>query len=158
MASYSKLMEFLAHQVGQAQENNHEDNPLCLIMADLAFFKKINDTYGHVVGDLVLRNVAQRMRTVVRDFDMIGRFGGEEFVIIMINTDLALATIIADRVRQGIMNAPFHIKEFNITVTISLGVAMLRRGESKEALLERADAALYEAKRMGRNRVAVAPL
>jgi two-component system cell cycle response regulator len=89
---------------------------------------------------------------------MIGRFGGEEFVIIMIDTDLALATIIADRVRQGIMNAPFHIKEFNITVTISLGVAMLRRGEGKEALLERADTALYEAKRMGRNRVAVVPL
>ena len=89
---------------------------------------------------------------------MIGRFGGEEFVIIMINIELALATIIADRVRQGITNASFHIKEFNITATISLGVAMLRRGEGKEALLERADAALYEAKRMGRNRVAVAPL
>ena len=161
LANYGKLMESLEYQIRQAQQQDHgkghESHPLCLILADLDFFKKINDTYGHVAGDLVLTHVAQRMRTAVRDVDVIGRFGGEEFVIIMINTDLTLATIIADRVRQGVMNAPVHVKGFNITVTISLGVAMLRRDERKEALLERADAAMYEAKRMGRNRVAVAP-
>lgn len=126
-----------------------------MIMIDLDFFKKINDTHGHVIGDFVLRHVASRIQAGVRDFDKVGRFGGEEFVIIMTNTDLELAEIIAQRIRQGVMDTPLHLKELTIHVTISLGVAMLKEGERKEALLERADTAMYEAKRGGRNRVVI---
>jgi len=151
--SYSSLMETLEHQVGNAKQKG---TPLCVMMADLDFFKKVNDTYGHLVGDLVLRHTTERIQTAVRDFDVVGRFGGEEFVIILKNTDLAMAGVIAERIREEIAGTPFHVKEFNIGVTISLGVAMLSKGEHLEALLERADAAMYQAKKDGRNRVVVA--
>ena len=151
--SYSSLMETLEHQVGKAKQKG---NPLCVMMADLDFFKKVNDTHGHLVGDLVLRHTAERIQTAVRDFDVVGRFGGEEFVIILKNTDLALARVIAERIREEVAGTPFHVKEFNIGVTISLGVAMLRKDEHLETLLERADAAMYQAKKDGRNRVVAA--
>ena len=154
--SYAKLMDSLEHQIERSRRRGHGRNPLCLIMSDLDFFKKINDNYGHVVGDHVLRHVAGRIQAATRDFDMVGRFGGEEFVIIMANTDLELAKIIAERIRVGVMSTPIHVKQFNIAATISLGVAMLRSGERKESLLERADAAMYEAKRRGRNCVVTA--
>lgn len=153
VSSYSSLMETLEHQVGKAKQKG---DPLCVMMADLDFFKKVNDTYGHLVGDLVLRHTAERIQAAVRDFDVVGRFGGEEFVIILKNTDLALARVIAERIREEVAGTPFHAKEFNIEVTISLGVAMLRKSECLETLLERADAAMYQAKKDGRNRVAVA--
>ncbi|SCY28260.1 diguanylate cyclase (GGDEF) domain-containing protein [Nitrosospira sp. Nl5] len=158
MMNYASLMETLEHQINAAHNDRRQDggNPLCLIMIDLDFFKKINDTYGHVIGDFVLRHVAERIRAAVRDFDKAGRFGGEEFVIIMTNTELELAKVIAERIRKGVMETPLHLKEFTIEVTISLGLAMLKEGERKEALLERADAAMYEAKRAGRNRIMVA--
>lgn len=161
MMNYANLMESLEHQVNiahQDQSRNKKDpsgHPLCVIMIDLDFFKKINDTHGHVIGDFVLRHVASRIQAGVRDFDKVGRFGGEEFVIIMTNTDLVLAETIAQRIRQGVMDTPLHLKELTINVTISLGVAMLKEGERKEALLERADTAMYEAKRGGRNRVVI---
>lgn len=155
--SYAKLIESLEQQIDRAQRRGHDRSPLCLIMSDLDFFKKINDTYGHMMGDLVLRHVAGRIQSATRDFDLVGRFGGEEFVIIMTDTNLELAKVIAERIREGVMSAPFHVKRYNIPVTVSLGVAMLRQGERKESLLERADAAMYEAKRSGRNRVAIAP-
>ncbi|MEO7320851.1 MAG: GGDEF domain-containing protein [Nitrosospira sp.] len=160
--NYASLMESLEHQITIAHKEmpkNQKDpggNLLCVIMTDLDFFKDINDTYGHVVGDFVLRHVASRLQAAVRDFDIVGRFGGEEFVIIMTNANLELAKVIAERIRKGVMDTPLHLKELTIRVTISLGVAMLRQGERKEALLERADTAMYEAKRAGRNRVMIA--
>jgi len=160
--NYASLMESLEHQINIAHKDMHKKqkgpagNILCVIMTDLDFFKDINDTYGHVVGDFVLRHVASRIQAAVRDFDMVGRFGGEEFVIIMTNANLELAKVIAERIRKGVMDTPLHLKELSIGVTISLGVAMLRKGEHKEALLERADTAMYEAKRAGRNRVMIA--
>ena len=153
LMSYAHLMESLEEQIRRAHQGDCRNNPLCVIMADLDYFKQINDTHGHMVGDLVLQHVADRIQSAVRDFDMIGRFGGEEFVIIMTNADLELARLIAERIRHGIMNTPIHVNDLNIDVTLSLGVAMLQEGERKESLLERADAAMYEAKRSGRNRV-----
>lgn len=153
LMNYAHLMDSLDDQIRRTQQRDPQSNPLCVIMADLDHFKQINDTYGHMVGDLVLQHVADRIQSAVRDLDMIGRFGGEEFVIIMANADLELARLIAERVRHGIMNAPIHVNDVNIDVTLSLGVAMLQEGERKESLLERADAAMYEAKRGGRNRV-----
>jgi two-component system, cell cycle response regulator len=160
--NYAGLMESLEHQINiahkdmQKKEKSPAGNFLCVIMTDLDFFKDINDTYGHVVGDFVLRHVASRIQAAVRDFDMVGRFGGEEFVIIMTNANLELAKVVAERIRKGVMETPLHLKELTIRVTISLGVAMFRKGERKEALLERADAAMYEAKKAGRNRVMIA--
>lgn len=155
---YNALMETLGHHIDIAHEGHEGQggNALCLAMIDLDFFKKINDTHGHVVGDFVLKHVAGRIQAAVRDFDMVGRFGGEEFVIIMTNTHMKLAEVIAERIRKGVMDTPLHLKELSIPVTISIGVAMLREGERKEALIERADKAMYEAKKMGRNRVMVA--
>lgn len=151
--SYSSLMDALERQVNKAKQNG---SPLCVMMADLDYFKKVNDTYGHLVGDIVLKHTAKRIQAAIRSFDMIGRFGGEEFVIILENSDLVLAKIIAERIRNGIAGTPFHANKFNIDITISLGIAMLRKDDHLETLLERADAAMYEAKKNGRNRVAVA--
>lgn len=161
---YNTLMETLEHHIDMAHggredqkgQKDQSGTPLCLAMIDLDFFKKINDTHGHVVGDFVLKHVAGRIQAAVRDFDMVGRFGGEEFVIIMTNAHLELAKVIAERIRKGVMDTPLHLKELSIPVTISIGVAMLRKGERKEALIERADKAMYEAKKAGRNRVMIA--
>jgi len=151
--NYSSLMQTLAGEIGKAQERNQ---PLCVMMADLDFFKKVNDTHGHLVGDHVLRHAAERIVAAVRDFDIVGRFGGEEFAIVLKNTDIDMAGIIAERIREEIAVAPFHVQGLNISITISLGVAKLRKGEKGEAVLDRADAAMYEAKQTGRNRVVIA--
>jgi two-component system, cell cycle response regulator len=153
LVSYSKLVEVLAQQIDKAQARKQ---PLSIIMADLDFFKSVNDTHGHLVGDLVLHHTAGRIQAAVRDFDIVGRFGGEEFTVILKNTDIEMAGIIGERIRAEIAVAPIHVKKLNISITISLGVAMLRQGETMEALLERADAAMYQAKRAGRNRVVIA--
>ena len=161
MMNYANLMEALQQHIDRTRQDGvprRHHRHLCLVMIDLDHFKKINDTYGHVVGDFVLRHVAGRIKAAVRDFDMVGRFGGEEFVIIMTDTTLHVAQTIAERVRQVVMDTPLHLKELSIEITISLGVAMLLEGERKEALLERADAAMYEAKKEGRNRVKIAHL
>lgn len=151
--NFSSLMEALDRQVSKAVQAG---KPLCVIMADLDFFKCVNDKYGHLIGDIVLTHAAQRIKSAVRDFDLVGRFGGEEFTVTLTNADLELASIIAERIRQEVAGAPFHAREHVIETTISLGVAMLQPGEMPEALLERADAAMYEAKRTGRNRVVAA--
>lgn len=151
--NFSSLVDTLDRQVAKAAQTG---KPLCVIMADLDFFKRVNDVYGHLVGDIVLTHTAQRIKSAVRDSDLVGRFGGEEFTVILANADLELAGIIAERIRQEIAATPFHARGHVIEVTISLGVAMLEPGETPEALLERADAAMYEAKRAGRNRVAAA--
>ncbi|SCX84269.1 diguanylate cyclase (GGDEF) domain-containing protein [Nitrosospira sp. Nsp13] len=155
---YNTLMETLDHHINMAHRGHdgRSGSPLCVAMIDLDFFKKINDTHGHVVGDFVLKHVAGRIQAAVRDFDMVGRFGGEEFVIIMTSTHLELAKVIAERIRKGVMETPLHLKELSIPVTISVGVAMLRPGERKETLIERADKAMYKAKEAGRNRVMLA--
>lgn len=153
LLNYSSLMQTLAGEIGKAQERNQ---PLCVMMADLDFFKKVNDTHGYLVGDHVLRHAAERIVAAVRDFDIVGRFGGEEFAIVLKNTDIDMAGIIAERIREEIAVTPFHVHGLNISVTISLGVAKLRKGEKGEAVLDRADAAMYEAKQTGRNRVVIA--
>lgn len=153
LTNFSSLMEKLEQQIRKAEERKQ---PLCVLMADLDFFKKVNDTYGHMAGDMVLRHTAERIQAAVRDFDIVGRFGGEEFTIVLKNTDIGLAKVIAERIRNEIAATPMHIKGINIAITISLGGAMMKPGETREALLDRADAALYEAKQTGRNRVVFA--
>ncbi|MCB1508148.1 MAG: PleD family two-component system response regulator [Hyphomicrobiaceae bacterium] len=130
--------------------------PLSLLLTDIDFFKKVNDTYGHDAGDDVLREFGERLRRSVRGIDMACRFGGEEFVLVMPDTDKAYAMLIAERIRQRVEAEPIPVAggRQHLGVTISVGVATVESAEdTPETLMKRADLALYEAKRQGRNRV-----
>ncbi|WP_274424183.1 PleD family two-component system response regulator [Chelativorans sp. YIM 93263] len=133
--------------------------PLSIMLADIDRFKDINDTWGHDGGDAVLKEFADRLRKNLRGIDLVCRFGGEEFVIVMPNTALAVAKKVAERIRSQIAENPFPAGEGkpSINVTSSLGVAAVKQeSDTVKDLLKRADVALYEAKTRGRNRV-VAP-
>jgi len=130
--------------------------PLSLLVLDIDYFKSINDGYGHDAGDDVLREFATRMRKSIRGIDLACRYGGEEFVVVMPETDMAIAAMVAERVRRRIAGEPFVIQQSGhaIDVTISIGIAALRDANDTAAtILRRADQALYRAKRDGRNRV-----
>ncbi|MBE0695033.1 MAG: PleD family two-component system response regulator [Aquamicrobium sp.] len=133
--------------------------PLSLMITDIDRFKSINDTYGHDAGDEVLREFATRLRKNVRGIDLACRMGGEEFVVVMPDTDGAIAEKVAERIRAQIADTPFAIggDGQTIPVTVSVGVAAMMPGaDTVEAMLKRADIALYEAKNGGRNRVVAA--
>jgi two-component system cell cycle response regulator len=134
-------------------EVQQEHRPLCVVMADLDHFKSVNDRHGHLVGDQVLRAVARRMVSGARDKDTFGRYGGEEFILILEDTPLAGARVVAERIRQRVGDDPVHVKDVNLAVTMSLGVAEARANDTAEMLAARADHALYAAKAGGRNRV-----
>ena len=129
--------------------------PLTVLVLDIDYFKSINDTYGHDAGDEVLREFALRIRKSIRGIDLACRYGGEEFVVVMPETDLAVATMVAERLRRRIAGEPFPIQQGarSIEVTISVGIAGARRRDDAASVLKRADQALYRAKRDGRNRV-----
>jgi diguanylate cyclase (GGDEF)-like protein len=127
------------------------DEPLCAVMADLDHFKDINDAHGHQVGDHILHDVATRMVTGARSSDIVGRYGGEEFLIIFENASLDVAHDLAERIRIRVLGDPFIEDSRKIYVTVSLGVAQARAGDDAETLIRRADMALYEAKTAGRN-------
>jgi diguanylate cyclase (GGDEF)-like protein len=127
---------------------------LSLIMIDIDHFKNINDRHGHISGDMVLKEVAHRLREGIRDYDLICRFGGEEFLVMAPQTDLHHANELAERLRKVISERPFRIEDASpVTITISAGVTRLLEGESVETMISRADMALYHAKGLGRNRV-----
>jgi len=129
---------------------------LSLLILDIDYFKSINDNYGHDAGDDVLREFAERLKASIRGIDLACRYGGEEFVVVMPDTDLGVATLVAERIRRRIAGEPFPIEKGAraIEVTISVGIAA-RVGPQDNAsqMLKRADEALYRAKRDGRNRV-----
>jgi two-component system cell cycle response regulator len=130
--------------------------PVSVIIADIDYFKRINDAFGHDVGDEVLKEFASRMATNFRPMDYVCRMGGEEFAIVMPNTRADYATLAAERLRRHVAGAPFAIRggAERIDVTVSLGVAASIVGvDTAETLLKRADTALYKAKQNGRNRV-----
>lgn len=128
---------------------------LSVIMLDLDHFKRINDEHGHVAGDTVLRIVAGRITDCTRGSDMAFRYGGEEFTVVLSNTDTDGAALLAERIRKAIAATPIIIDDFEITVTVSVGVSTLEAGDSAATLINRADAALYDAKTAGRNRVMI---
>ena len=129
--------------------------PLTVLVLDIDYFKSINDTYGHDAGDDVLREFAVRIKKSIRGIDLACRYGGEEFVVVMPETDMAVATMVAERLRRRIASEPFPIQQGarTIEVTISIGIAALGRDEDAAKVVKRADQALYRAKRDGRNRV-----
>ncbi len=126
------------------------------VMADIDFFKKVNDTHGHPVGDKVLVEVSRRMRSGLRDVDSIGRYGGEEFLLLLHGSSLDVAKQVAERIRQHVSGQPINLQGLEVRVTLSLGVSEARLGDSAETVIARADQALYAAKAAGRDRVEVA--
>lgn len=143
----------MAELVDSVAEATHGGYSCAVVMADIDFFKRINDTHGHLVGDKVLMEVAQRLRGALRDFDCLGRYGGEEFLLILKKASQATAHAVAERVRQHVCASPINLQGLAIDVTISLGVSLAKTGDETETVLSRADQALYRAKDGGRNRV-----
>ena len=130
--------------------------PITVLVLDIDFFKSINDGHGHDAGDDVLREFALRIRKSIRNIDLACRYGGEEFVIVMPETDMAVATMVAERLRRRVASEPFAIQNGTrqLNATISIGIAGLAATDDTAAtILKRADQALYRAKRDGRNRV-----
>lgn len=131
--------------------------PTAILVLDIDHFKAINDRYGHSAGDRVLIEVAQQLRENCREVDSIFRYGGEEFVVLLSQTEETGATAIAERIRLAIANMTTQFQQHTIRITASIGIACLDRGEALQTWFERADRALYQAKQAGRNRVVRAP-
>ena len=128
---------------------------MALMILDIDHFKAVNDTHGHDIGDAVLKEFAARLRRNIRGVDLACRFGGEEFVVLMPDTDYGQAQLVAERVRQSIAERPFDVNAGRpLSVTVSAGVTLNESdADTPETLIKRADVALYRAKREGRNRV-----
>jgi two-component system cell cycle response regulator len=124
---------------------------LSVLMLDVDFFKQINDTYGHMTGDKVLTAVAAAIKQSIRTVDIAGRYGGEEFIVILPNIDIEGAAIVAERLRQAILE--IRIEGSEIEASASFGVSSYAENDDTEFLVNRADLALYKSKRNGRNRV-----
>ncbi|MDD1015559.1 sensor domain-containing diguanylate cyclase [Pseudomonas rubra] len=142
--------ERVDQEVLEWQENGGH---LLMAILDLDHFKRINDGYGHLAGDKVLKIVASVLRKRLRSRDFIARFGGEEFVLLIPQTSLPAGCQLAETLRAAIEACPFHFKGERVTITLSIGISAFRSGERSEAVLKRADEALYRAKHLGRNRV-----
>ena len=134
-----------------------QQQPLCIAMCDIDFFKKINDNHGHLAGDHVIREVTQRINSALRPYDCAGRYGGEEFLLVF-NSSLNDADKLLERMRLSIANTSFNYEKEVLKVTISCGVTVYDSFDEegdKQFLIDQADKALYEAKENGRNRVVV---
>jgi diguanylate cyclase (GGDEF)-like protein len=153
--NHGAIIEMLERELARARR---EGSTLGLVMADLDHFKQVNDRFGHLAGDEVLRAAAQRMTRVLRRYDFLGRYGGEEFLILLPRCAAADAAGLADRLRRCVAAEPVTTSAGLIEFTMSLGVTTSDRQHeaAAEALVQRADQALYQAKRLGRDQVAVA--
>jgi diguanylate cyclase (GGDEF)-like protein len=143
----------LSRETELARRHKH---PLSLLMLDIDHFKRVNDLHGHPMGDEVLKAVATSIKGQLRNVDMVFRFGGEEFLIVLSNTCREAAAMVGERLRNAALRLTYPMSENPITLTVSLGCATLLPAESADSLLRRADSALYVAKRDGRNRLAMA--
>ncbi|WP_126454727.1 GGDEF domain-containing protein [Sulfuriflexus mobilis] len=143
----------LAKEIEIAERHN---NPLSLLVLDIDHFKNINDSFGHAMGDNALRAMVDRVNEKIRSSDIMFRYGGEEFTIILSNTGTDGALLLAERIREAIEEMLYINDDASIRITVSIGVSTLVTAESGSELFERADKALYEAKRTGRNQVLLA--
>jgi diguanylate cyclase (GGDEF)-like protein len=143
------LMERLREESERAQRSG---KPYVLVILDIDHFKQVNDTWGHEVGDRVLVEIGCTMQAALRQYDLCGRWGGEEFLLLLPETAMADADQVIDRVRQDIRSLAVRVGTEALSVTASFGVAEYRLGESYSQTLSRADAALLEAKRSGRDK------
>lgn len=150
---------YFASRLQQMVETSANGGPPCAVLiADLDHFKRINDTFGHAGGDAILTQFSDRLRAGLRALDIAARYGGEEFVIAMPETDLQQAIIAAERLRRAVAKECFRLPDGEVanSVTVSVGVAEVYRGESSDSVMKRADTALYRAKAEGRNRTVAA--
>ena len=145
----------MGHLRGEVERARRQSSHMGVIIADLDYFKRINDTYGHRTGDAVLQEAARRMQLALRPYDRLGRYGGEEFLIIASDCDLSQTTALAERIRSFMSTEPVKDQFSEIFVTVSLGIAIGsgQAGEDGGALVAIADEALYRAKKAGRNRI-----
>lgn len=144
------LDEMLQREFAHAQR---KDTSLSLVVLDIDHFKRINDHWGHIVGDCALKHVAGMIAGCKRDGDLLFRYGGEEFVILMRDTDIEGARLLAERIRQHIATNTFDCSGADLKVTVSIGISSLRAEDDRASLFARADEALYRAKKAGRNQV-----
>lgn len=154
-----QLDERIKQEIASAKR---QKTPLCAIMVDIDFFKSVNDKYGHATGDIVLKTVSKSMRSQLREYDIAGRYGGEEFAILLPFTRADEAVMVAERLRKAVEKKVIDISKTNsdsaeneIHVTISLGIYEFKQSDTEEDLLQNADKALYRAKAEGRNRVVI---
>ena len=136
----------------ELQRFKRYERPLTMAVCDIDFFKKINDNYGHQSGDKVIKLIAKLIFTRLREVDFAGRYGGEEFVLLMPETSPESAHIVLEKIRKTIAKAAFRFKENPVSITISFGLAGFEKEDTVESVFERADKALYQAKEQGRNR------
>jgi diguanylate cyclase (GGDEF)-like protein len=146
------LLEFLARELSRSTRHSR---PLALVMFDLDRFKVINDDRGHLCGDYVLRELAGRLKAVIRAEELLARYGGEEFIVVLPECVHENAMAVGERLRKLVEEHDFRFEDKSVPVTISVGVASVAGGEavSESELIDRADAKLYQAKNAGRNRV-----
>lgn len=129
---------------------------ISVAIIDIDFFKRINDDFGHLVGDKVLRMISNEMRKALRECDFLARYGGEEFILLMPETQLSNAVIVAEKIRAQVESCPFHYQHKPVKMTVSIGVAQQNEDESSDDWIDRADKALYESKKTGRNKLTAA--
>jgi len=151
----AEVLEILEREVARSRREGWQ---VSVIMIDVDHFKQVNDTYGHLMGDAALREVTTRLTQSLRPYDIIGRYGGEEFLVVLGGCSPRNAQVLAERLRELVASQPVSLAGDAVTVTISMGVAGWDPNECGDiqALLRAADVALYEAKRAGRNRVRAA--
>lgn len=150
LLNHSQLMKKLSDDINRARRLG---NPLCFAMIDLDHFKAVNDNYGHLTGDRVLKAVAKLLQERLRKTDTIGRYGGEEFGVILFNTDLENGTRLMNQIRDDFSRIRHRESKRDFFVTFSCGITVFRQGRDMTSLCEEADRALYAAKNRGRNRV-----
>jgi two-component system, cell cycle response regulator len=150
LLNHGAILELLRKEVLRSQR---EGTPLGVIMLDLDHFKLVNDKYGHLVGDTVLREVSRRLQLSIRPYDSVGRYGGEEFVVVAPGCNLENAKSLAERLRVSVSSEPIQDSAVSISVTASLGVSSALAANGPDEVLRATDEALYAAKLEGRNRV-----
>lgn len=153
--NHAMVAEVLAHELARGERTQH---PVSVLLIDVDGFAEVNSEHGHRVGDEVLGEVAQRVKVALRSYDLVGRFGGDEFLVVLPNCGRANAIEVAQRVRRGLAEAPVLLLKAKVELTLSVGISTTERGKKTTAadMIAAAETALDDAKRMGRDRVEVA--
>ncbi|MEA4888545.1 MAG: diguanylate cyclase [Clostridiaceae bacterium] len=139
----------------EEKKKTDPDKPLTLVMGDIDFFKSVNDTYGHLAGDQVLVTIAEIMQSTVQSDDLVCRWGGEEFLILFTDESTAKAADLTEQIRSEVARQVFSTHHANFHLTMTFGIAVHRANDTLDSLINRADQALYEGKRAGRNKIVV---
>lgn len=151
LTQLSNRRDFSTRAMVEWQRFQRYERPFAIVLVDVDYFKTFNDTYGHSAGDLVLVEIAQALGRMTRDSDIVARWGGEEFIILLTEQDLAEASIVAEKMRHTIQHLAIQHGDMSLAVTITLGIAQIQHGETLEGCIHRADVNLYQGKEKGRN-------